>query len=120
MALSSDPSPTAVPRPRAACALRTFDSVIVGGVVSRTVTVNEALAWLPAASFAVQLTCVVPRPKPVPDAGLQLAWTVPDTASAAVTVAYVTVAPVGPVASSAIGGSGGNTGGCVSAAGGGG
>jgi hypothetical protein len=43
----------------------------VGLVVSWTVTLNEAVAVLPAPSVAVHETGVVPRPKVVPDPGLQ-------------------------------------------------
>jgi predicted solute-binding protein len=47
--------------------------VIVGLVVSvATITLNEALAVLPDASVAVQVTVLVPCAKAVPLAGVQL------------------------------------------------
>jgi hypothetical protein len=42
--------------------------LITGGVLSTTVMVNEALELLPAPSFAVTITNVVPGPKVVPEA----------------------------------------------------
>jgi hypothetical protein len=45
--------------------------VIVGGVVSLTVTVKLQFAVLPAPSLAVQLTAVIPFGKVDPDGGLQ-------------------------------------------------
>jgi hypothetical protein len=45
-------------------------TVTTGGVVSRTVTWNEALATLPAASLAVHATVVVPSGNVAPDAGV--------------------------------------------------
>ena len=44
----------------------------VGGVTSRTVTVNEAVPVLPAASVAVQVTVVVPMGNVDPDGGAQV------------------------------------------------
>src|SRR5690349_17169960 len=73
-------------------------AVIVGGVVSCTVTVKELDAWLPAASCAVTLTVVVPRWNVEPDAGLAVVGTAPSTLSVA-EVVKVTTAPPGPVAS---------------------
>ena len=42
--------------------------VIVGGVVSCTLTVNVFVVALPCASVAVTVTVVMPNPKIVPDA----------------------------------------------------
>ena len=65
----------------------------VGGVVSETVTVKLPLAEvLPAASFAVQLTVVVPSGKVEPEAGEHV--TVGEGSMASVAVAVnVTTAP---------------------------
>jgi hypothetical protein len=60
--------------------------LIVGGVVSRTVTVNVFVAVLPAPSLAEQVTVVVPRANVELDAGLQVTGTFPLTASLAVGV----------------------------------
>lgn len=46
--------------------------VIEGGCVSLTVTVNEQLAGLPAASLTVQVTVVVPVRKNDPERGLHV------------------------------------------------
>ena len=59
--------------------------VIVGGVVSFTVTLKEALALLPASSAAVQFTVVAPIAKVLPEAGVQLTEGDESTASVAVT-----------------------------------
>src|SRR6266542_4467049 len=48
---------------------------MTGLSVSRTVTVNEHVAWLPDASVAVQFTVVVPGGKVEPDGGLQTTFT---------------------------------------------
>src|SRR5262245_7560749 len=69
-----------------------------GGVVSPTVTVKLVLDWLLAASFAVQLTVVVPSGNVLPVGGEQLAVGLGSTLSAAVTL-NETAAPPGPVAS---------------------
>jgi hypothetical protein len=47
----------------------------MGGVESRTVTVDEHEAVRPASSVAVQLTVVVPCGNPLPDAGVQVTVT---------------------------------------------
>src|SRR5688572_20409558 len=73
-------------------------TVISGGVVSRTVTENAALALFPRVSDAVQFTVVVAMPNIEPEVGVQLTLTEPSTRSVAVAV-KVTVAPAGPVAS---------------------
>ena len=56
----------------AATAVTFAGQVIVGGCVSLTVTVNEQLPLLPAASATVQVTVVVPFAKVEPDAGEQI------------------------------------------------
>src|SRR6266511_3141488 len=48
---------------------------MTGLSVSRTVTVNEHVAWLPDASVAVQFTVVVPGGKVEPDGGLHTTFT---------------------------------------------
>ena len=55
-----------------------------GGVVSRTVTVNELLLLLPEKSVAPHVTVVVPRGNVLPDAGAQLTATSPSRSSIAV------------------------------------
>src|SRR2546422_5143005 len=70
----------------------------MGGVVSRTVTVDDAKPRLPTASVAVQVTVVVPNRKVEPDAGEQVEGRDPLTMSVAV-AENVATAPVGPVAS---------------------
>ena len=58
-------------------------TLIAGGVVSWTVTVNVLVDEFPCASVALQVTVVVAIGKVVPEAGLQLAATAPSTMSAA-------------------------------------
>jgi len=53
----------------------------LGGVVSLTVTVNEQLAGLPAASLTEQLTVVVPLGKTEPLAGLHFGVATPEQLS---------------------------------------
>src|SRR3954447_3022046 len=72
--------------------------VRAGAVVSRTVTVKLAVAVLPEASRAVQLTSVEPSGKVLPDAGTQLTEGFGSWSSVAVVV-NETTAPLGPVAS---------------------
>jgi hypothetical protein len=60
--------------------------VIDGACVSLTVTVNEQLAELPAASITLQLTVVVPLAKAVPEAGLHVTGPMPGQLSVAVGV----------------------------------
>jgi len=45
--------------------------LITGPIVSTTLTVNDADESLPCESLALQVTVVLPRPNPVPDAGVQ-------------------------------------------------
>jgi hypothetical protein len=73
--------------------------VMVGAVVSRTVTSKLPVASLPAASVAEQFTCVMPIGKVFPEAGEQSRGTLPSTSSVAVALEF-TCAPLGPVASS--------------------
>jgi hypothetical protein len=73
-------------------------AVIVGGVVSTTVMINDAeLVW-PALSVAVQVTIVTPNGKTEPEGGLHVGVSNPSSTSSAVTE-YVTTAPDGEVAS---------------------
>ena len=60
--------------------------VSVGGLVSRTVTVNEHDAVRAALSVAVQFTVAVPSAKTLPDAGAQLIAGLNVQSSVAVTV----------------------------------
>src|SRR5438477_7039547 len=69
-----------------------------GGVVSRTVTVNEPEEALVCESVAVQFTVVVAMANVEPEAGVQTTPTTPSTMSDAVAV-NVTAAPLEPVAS---------------------
>jgi hypothetical protein len=77
-------------------------TVITGGVVSWTVTVKVALAALLAASWAEQLTVVLPTGNIDPEARVHATGTEPSTRSVAVTV-KLTVAPFGPVADAVTG-----------------
>jgi hypothetical protein len=73
--------------------------LIVGPVVSLTVTVNDfGAAGFPAASVALHVTVVVVKPNVVPDAGLHEAGFGGSTLSVAV-AANPTGAPPEPVAS---------------------
>jgi hypothetical protein len=68
--------------------------VMLGGVVSTTVTLNEPMAELLEPSFAVQVTwCVPPSAKNEPEVGTQLTNGLGSTMSLAVGVVYVTLAP---------------------------
>jgi hypothetical protein len=78
-------------------------TVRLGGVVSRTVTVNVLAALvLPESSVAVQLTVVTAIGNMLPDGGAQDTLGVGSTRSEA-DAEYVTVAPPGPVASVVMG-----------------
>jgi len=70
---------------------------MTGGVVSCTVTVNDAEAVLPWLSVAVQVTVVVPTGNVDPEAGLQAGVVDPYTRSVADAV-NVTTAPGEPLA----------------------
>ena len=58
-------------------------TVTTGGVVSATVTVNEAEPVLPRPSAAVHMTVVAPSGKLDPLAGVHVASTAPSIASVA-------------------------------------
>jgi hypothetical protein len=58
-------------------------TVMAGGAVSLTVTVNEAEPGLPCASVAVQVTVVVPRGNVEPLGGAQVTATTPSMLSVA-------------------------------------
>jgi hypothetical protein len=87
-----------------------------GLVVSLTVTVNDAVPVLPAASVAEQLTVVVVIGNVEPEAGVQTAVTEPSTLSVADTV-NVTVLPAELVASTVMADGTVRTGAVVSGAG---
>ena len=70
----------------------------VGGVVSTTVTVKEAVPVFPWVSVATQLTVVVPSANVEPEAGEQDCELTASSGSEA-EAKYVTAAPDGPVAS---------------------
>jgi hypothetical protein len=89
-------------------------AVMLGAVVSRTVTKKVAVELLPAASVAEQLTSLVAIGKVLPEGGVQLTSTEPSTASSAVAL-NVTTAPSGLVASFVMGPGTVSTGGVVSA-----
>src|SRR5437773_3200319 len=76
--------------------------VTLGLCVSRTVTANEQVLVLCAASKAVHVTVVLPSAKVLPLAGEQVTLSLPSTMSLAVAV-KVTVAPAALVASAVIG-----------------
>lgn len=76
-------------------------TVTVGGVVSRTVTVKDALPVLPAASVAEQFTVVVPNGNVLPEGGTQVGVIAPSTMSEAL-AEKLTTAPDEPVASTVI------------------
>ena len=73
-------------------------TVIIGEVVSSTVTVNEPLSVLSAESVVEQVTVVVPIAKVEPEAGEQVVANAPSTMSEADAL-KVAVAPDEPVAS---------------------
>lgn len=71
---------------------------MTGGVVSLTVTVNDAPPELPRVSLAVHVTVVTPSGKIAPLTGVQLTARTPSTMSDA-DAANVNIAPVAAVAS---------------------
>src|SRR5688572_19943308 len=73
-------------------------TVSAGAVVSTTVTWNEACPVLPAASVALHVTSVEPRPNVLPEAGTHVVGRLPLTMSNA-DAENVALAPDGPVAS---------------------
>ena len=97
-----------------ASAVTLAGGVTTGGVVSSTVTFWVAVAELPAASVAVQVTVVVPIGKPCAGASLLMAG-LGSVSSVAVAVPKATVVNV-PVASAVTGPGTEITGGVVSGA----
>ena len=77
-------------------------TVTTGAVVSRTVTVNDAVPVLPWASVALHVTVVIPRGNRDPEDGAQEGESAPSNRSEAVDE-NVTTAPPGPVASTVMG-----------------
>ena len=63
---------------------RSAGAVSTGGVVSVTVTKNEALPTLPCASLATHVTCVLPSGNVERDGGVQVAWSEGEPVSLAV------------------------------------
>jgi uncharacterized protein (DUF983 family) len=55
--------------PEAMYCVEIVGQVIVGAMLSVTVTVKEQVAVLPVPSVALAVTVVVPRPKVLPEAG---------------------------------------------------
>src|SRR3989442_13303868 len=86
------------PPGRVASRVMLAGTVPSGAVVSRTVTVNVAVATFPWASVALQSTRVGPSGNMYPDDGLQVAATGPSTMSDAAT-GNGTAAPPCPVTS---------------------
>src|SRR6185295_5827568 len=77
---------TAAPAPLVASAVIGSGQLTVGAVVSRTVTANEQVLVLFAASKAVQVTVVLPSANVLPLAGKQVTLSLPSTMSLAVAV----------------------------------
>ena len=75
---------TAAHRPASVFCVMLAGQGITGFSVSLTVTSNWQLPLLPAASLAVQVTCVVPLGKAEPLPGLQATVTLPSQLSVAV------------------------------------
>jgi|SRR2546425_10262059 len=91
----------AVPEPLVARTFMSAGRLRTGGVVSRTVTVEDPEPIFPAASVAVQTTVLVPKGKVEPESG-QVASRDPLTISVA-DAEKVATAPLGPVASRVVG-----------------
>jgi hypothetical protein len=93
---------TTAPPELVASVVGTTGTVIVGGVLSVIVTVNDLLAVFPRLSVEAQVTVVTPTGiatgNALPDAGVQVTLVAPSTTSAA-EAANVTDAPAAPVAS---------------------
>ena len=89
---------TAAPLALVAATVMLGGTLMMGAVVSRTVTVKLALPVLPAASVALAVTVVVPSGKIEPDDGLLVVASGPSISSTAL-VANEALAPAGPVAS---------------------
>ena len=77
------PKPTADKTPLASCVM-SVGAVMVGAMVSTTLTVNNELAVLLLLSVAEQLTVVLPKANSVPDTGAQVTATELSTKSVAV------------------------------------
>ena len=78
-------------------------TVMEGGVVSCTFTVNVALELFPLASVALQVTVVVAIAKVDPDEGEHVTVLLPETTSCAVGVVKGTLAPKADIASCVMG-----------------
>src|SRR5205807_3395781 len=89
---------TTAPVGPVASTLTEVGTVRRGGVVSRTVTVEDAEPTLPAASLATHVMVVVPSGKVEPELGEQIAVSEPLTMSVE-DAENVATAPLGPVAS---------------------
>ena len=113
---SAVPYSTTAPLGPVASTVMLGGAVMLGAVVSRTVTEKVSVELLPAASVAEQPTDVVPIGKVLPEGSVQLTSTEPSTASSAVAL-KATTAPSGLVASFVMGPGTVTTGGVVSAAG---
>src|SRR5688572_6242346 len=74
---------------------------MAGAVVSCTVIRNEPVLVCSLESMAKQVTVVVPKSKVLPEAGVQVTGTLPSTISVA-EAEKLTVAPLGPVASTSM------------------
>ena len=79
-----------------------------------TVTRNVVAPWIPAMSFTVQVTGVVPIGKNVPDSGAHTGVSAIPPSSVAFGVSYVTVAPFDVVASTRMLFTSSNSGGVIS------
>jgi hypothetical protein len=88
---------TTAPLELVAGAVISAGSCNFGGVLSTTVTLNEAEAVFPALSVTEHDTVVEPNANVEPDEGVQVGANGPSTRSEAEAV-YVTTAPLGPVA----------------------
>ncbi len=71
------PRTTVIPTAASVLTVMSAGTVHVGASVSCTVTLNEAVPVLPAASEAVQFTVVVPSGNVLPETGVQLELVTP-------------------------------------------
>jgi hypothetical protein len=78
--------------------VRSDCGAMAGAVVSCTVTRNDPVLVCSLESMAEHVTVVVPKPKVLPEAGVQVTGTLPSTRSMAV-AENVTTAPLAEVAS---------------------
>jgi hypothetical protein len=88
---------TAAPPEPEPCTIMSDGSCNLGGVLSATVTLNEAEAALPALSVMEQVTVVEPNANVEPDVGEQFGASGPSTLSTPEAV-KLAIAPAGPVA----------------------